>query len=102
MHKKYAMHSFFGEGGVVVYTSIRIPKTLKVKVNELKARLMLQQQAKVSDAEVVRQAVDFALADPLFSTKKRKTSLLSASGFISGEPSDASKDRYLILHGARR
>ncbi len=83
------------------FISLRVPQDLMAKVHRLKAKLMLARSDKVSDAEVVRTAVEFALKNEsgLLTGKKP---LMDYCGIVSGGPSNAAEDLHDVLYGEKR
>ena len=82
------------------FVSLRVSKSLMGKLHRLKARLMFSRERKVSDAEVVREAVEFTLRKESEFIGGGKIDLMDYSGFIKGgKPSNAAVDVDNVLYG---
>ncbi|MBI4360981.1 hypothetical protein HY572_04390 [Candidatus Micrarchaeota archaeon] len=79
--------------------SLRVPEPVMRKLHQLKAKMILQREAKVSDAEVVGEALAFTLENQGLTAGKKKT-LRDFAGIVkSGPPSNAAEDLHQVLYG---
>ena len=84
------------------YVSLRVSEKVMNQLHRLKARLILEREAKVSDAEVVREAVEFTLENQRKIPFGKKKSLKDFAGIIKGGPrSNAAEDLHEVLYGIK-
>lgn len=82
------------------FISLRVPRSIMPKLHRLKAKLMLERERKVSDAEVVVDAIESKLKrEPEF-RRTGGVNLWDYAGFIKGgKPSNAAVDVDEVLYG---
>jgi len=71
---------------VYEYSTLKIEKPVLRKLRKLKAKMMLESQAHVSDNEVVKKIVNFAEAheNEVIGEGKKTGSILDLAGIIKG------------------
>lgn len=81
------------------FVSLRVRRSAMGKLYRLKARLMLEREQKVSDAEVVEEAFA-ALENEKTLSKGRGKNLLAYAGIIKGGPrTNSAKEIDKVLYG---
>lgn len=82
------------------FVSLRVPKKIMPKLYRLKAKLMLERERKVSDAEVVVDAIESKLMNEPEFYRKDGVNIWDYVGFIKGgKPSNAAVDVDEVLYG---